>query len=73
MYPKKELIRIVKKAGGDDASVIIDNTGKISGKGAYVCKNNECIKSVISGNKLGKYFGSKVPDEVYKKLEELLT
>lgn len=73
MYPKKELIRIVKKAGDIDNTIIIDKTGKISGKGAYVCKSNECIKSVIKGNKLEKYLGGKIPDEIYKELEELLT
>lgn len=67
MYPKKELIRIVKNS--KDGIITIDETGKISGKGAYVCHNSECIKNVIKNKKLDHYLG-KIPDEIYKKLNE---
>ncbi|MDI6602434.1 MAG: YlxR family protein [Thermoanaerobacteraceae bacterium] len=70
MYPKKELIRIVKRAS--DGVIVIDKNGKISGKGAYICHNKECIRAVIKDNKLERHLGNKIPDEIYKELEELL-
>ena len=41
MKPKKELIRVVKAPNGD---ISLDITGKKNGRGAYVCKDAECIK-----------------------------
>ena len=40
MIPKKDLIRVVKNAEGE---VFIDKKGKADGRGAYVCKNPECL------------------------------
>jgi len=36
---KRELIRIVRKP---DGGIAIDRTGKVSGRGAYLCSNREC-------------------------------
>ena len=35
MKEKKSLIRVVKTAEGD---IILDDTGKKNGRGAYICK-----------------------------------
>ncbi len=69
MYPKTELIRVVRKA--NDGVITIDKSGKISGKGAYMCHNSECIKDIIKSNKLERYLG-KIPDEIYEELEKML-
>ena len=58
---KKELIRIVKNKEGE---IFIDLTGKANGRGAYICKDCECIKSKA----LNRAFKMEVPDEVYEKL-----
>ena len=42
-FPKKELIRVVRTPEGE---VEIDLTGKKSGRGAYICKNEACLKKV---------------------------
>ena len=44
MYPKKDLIRVVKL---DDGTYFIDETNKCNGRGAYICKNQECINKCI--------------------------
>ena len=41
MKEKKSLIRVVKTAEGD---IILDDTGKKNGRGAYICKSLECFK-----------------------------
>lgn len=41
MHDKRELVRVVKSPDGE---VSLDLTGKKSGRGAYVCKNPECLK-----------------------------
>ncbi len=69
MYPKKELIRIVKTPDGE---VAVDKTGKLNGRGAYICGKAECFKKLKKSRLLGKIFGCEVPDEVYLKIEEEL-
>lgn len=41
MMPKKELIRVVRTPEGE---VLIDLTGKKSGRGAYICGKLEYFK-----------------------------
>ena len=40
MKNKKELIRIVRNDAGEFA---LDRTGKLPGRGAYICPNAECL------------------------------
>lgn len=65
MLPKSELLRIVRSDGG----LSFDVTGKKSGRGAYVCKNPECIAKCAKKHFLDKAFGEKIPDEVYERLK----
>ena len=67
MHDKKELIRIVKDK---DGNISIDETGKKNGRGAYICKNEDCFKKLTKSKGLNKTFKCLVDDEVYKKLEE---
>ena len=39
-FPKKDLVRVVKTPEGE---VILDLSGKKSGRGAYICNDKECI------------------------------
>ncbi|MEG2429092.1 MAG: YlxR family protein [Oscillospiraceae bacterium] len=68
MKPKKELIRIVKTKEND---FFVDQTGKKSGRGAYVCLNNECIKKARLSHAFERAFKGKVPQKVYDDLDEL--
>lgn len=47
--PKKELIRIVRSPEGD---IEVDETGKKSGRGAYLCRNKACWETALAKNKL---------------------
>lgn len=62
---KKELMRIVKNKEGE---IFVDNTLKANGRGAYICKSEECIKKAISSKALNRAFKMEVPEEVYEKI-----
>jgi len=49
--PKKALIRIIRTPEG---KIEIDNTGKISGRGAYLCGNVECLDIALRKNYLNR-------------------
>lgn len=67
MRPKKELLRVVRDS---DNSICIDPTGKKNGRGAYICRNTECLDKVRSGKRLERAFGQPVGSEVYALLGE---
>lgn len=70
MKPKKELIRIVKSKDGE---VSVDITGKRPGRGAYICKNIECLEKAVKQKRLEKNLEIKVDDELYNKLRNEVT
>ncbi len=69
MKPKGALIRIVKTPEGE---IRLDRTGKLNGRGAYVCKSAECLKKVQKSGALSRAFETQVPDEVFVQLEKEL-
>jgi predicted RNA-binding protein YlxR (DUF448 family) len=70
MKPKKELVRIVRNAQGE---ISLDKTGKKPGRGAYICKDTQCLKKAKKSKRLERAFGCTVPDEIYARIEEELT
>ena len=59
--PKKELIRVVRSPEG---AVSLDLRGKANGRGAYLCRNAECLKKAIRSRALDRAFSAEVPQEV---------
>lgn len=66
-YPKKELIRIVRTP---EQKIIIDQTGKANGRGAYLKKDKEIIEKARKTKALEKHLDIKIEDEIYDKLIE---
>jgi uncharacterized protein len=66
MFPKKELIRIVRDPQGN---VKADLTGKSSGRGAYLCRNPECFALAKKRKALERALEVKISDELYNQLE----
>lgn len=64
--PKKELVRVVKTPDGE---VLLDLTGKASGRGAYICNNAECLKKAGKSKRIDKTFEMTIPDEIYEQME----
>lgn len=65
MKPKAELDRIVKTPTGE---IVIDKTNKLSGRGAYICKNSDCLKKAEKTNALSRTFSTSVDKEIYSNL-----
>lgn len=67
MKPKKDLIRVVKT---NEDEVSVDLTGKKSGRGAYVCKNIECLEKAFKAKRLNKNLQTNISEDIYNKLKE---
>ena len=67
MKDKKALIRVVKTREGE---VVLDVSGKKSGRGAYVCPDSACLKKARKSRALERAFELTIPDEVYDALEQ---
>ena len=48
-------------------------TGRMAGRGAYLCRNVECLRKAQKAKRLERAFECPIPDEVMAKLEEELT
>ncbi len=67
--PKKELIRIVKTKEG---IVEMDLTGRLNGRGAYICPDMECLENAIKSKKISRSLELDIENDVYEKLRETL-
>ncbi len=66
MKGKKEMMRVLKTTEGP---IVLDVTGKKNGRGAYLCKQAECLKLARKNKGLERSFKMSIPDEVYDSLE----
>ena len=66
--PKKELIRIVRCP---DSNVIIDETGKANGRGAYLKKSKDAVALAMKTRCLDRSLEVSVPDEIFTLLMEM--
>lgn len=67
--PKKELIRIVRNT---DGVAEVDLTGKLNGRGAYICSDLNCLEKVKKSNRLSKTLEIEVPEEVFDRLYDII-
>ena len=63
--PKKELIRVVRTPEGN---VIVDETGKVNGRGAYLKKDIDTFNKAKKSKILNKKLEVEVPDSIYDEL-----
>jgi predicted RNA-binding protein YlxR (DUF448 family) len=66
--PKRELIRVVRTPGGD---VRVDRTGKISGRGAYVCPSGDCADRALRERQLEHALEVTIPETVAEEIRAL--
>ena len=67
--PKKELIRVVRTPEGN---VIVDESGKANGRGAYLKKSIETFDKASKSKILDRKLEVEVPDSIYEELKELV-
>ena len=68
-YPKQELIRVVRTP---ENTVVIDEKGKLNGRGAYLKKELSVIEKARKNKILNKVLEVEVPDFIFEELEEKL-
>ena len=68
-FPKKDLVRVLKTPEG---AVIIDLSGKKSGRGAYICKNSGCLKKALKSKRIQSNLEIEIPEEIITELEKEL-
>lgn len=66
MKDKRSMVRVVKT---NDNEIILDLTGKKNGRGAYVCKNIECLKKAHKTHRFERSLKCQIPNEIYEKME----
>lgn len=67
---KKELIRVVRNTEGD---VFVDLTGKMNGRGAYICADVHCLNKAIKSKGLERTLKiSTISEDVVENLKEQL-
>ena len=65
MKSKKEMIRVLKTTEGD---IVLDATGRKNGRGAYLCKNPDCLEKAMKSKGLERSLKTAVPEKVYENL-----
>lgn len=66
--PKAELVRVVRTDNG----VVVDLTGKVNGRGAYLKKDKDVFLKAKNSKILNKQLETVVPDCVFEELNNLL-
>ncbi|MBP2662269.1 MAG: hypothetical protein H6Q71_217 [Firmicutes bacterium] len=66
MKSKKELLRVVRTPEGD---IVLDPTGKKAGRGAYMCRSEQCLTKAFKEKRLEKALKHPIGEEVYNALK----
>ena len=66
MKSKRDMIRILKTPEGEFMS---DPTGRKNGRGAYICRDAQCLEKAKKSKALDRSFRMSIPAEVYESLE----
>lgn len=67
--PKGELLRVVKSPTGE---VLVDTTGKINGRGAYIKKDIEVLEKAKKSKILERILETEISDSVYEKILKII-
>ena len=59
------MVRIVRTPDGD---VLLDETGKHNGRGAYLCRQRRCWESALKQHRLENTLRISLPDEIQRRL-----
>ncbi|MBP3389566.1 MAG: YlxR family protein [Clostridia bacterium] len=65
-FEKPYLVRVVKNKSGQ---IFVDKTFKAEGRGAYVCKNPECLEKLEKTKALNRAFKCEVPVHIYSEIK----
>lgn len=64
---KENFLKIVKNKNGEFS---IERDVRLDGRGAYICKNNECFEKCLKTKALNRAFKTNVPVSLYEELKD---
>ena len=64
---KKAMRRVIKTSEGE---ILLDDTGKKNGRGAYICKTMQCLEKAVKNKGLERSLKVRIPQEVYDELKK---
>ena len=67
MKDKSLLVRVVKTP---EDTFLVDASGRANGRGAYICKDIECLHKAMKNKGLERSLKCKIPEDIVKRLEE---
>ncbi|MBQ4128206.1 MAG: YlxR family protein [Ruminococcus sp.] len=67
MKEKRELVRVVRSKDGE---ISLDLTGKKAGRGAYICKDIECLKLAKKAKRIERALDCTISPELYDTMEK---
>jgi predicted RNA-binding protein YlxR (DUF448 family) len=62
---KPELARVVRTP---DGTVVYDPRGKVSGRGAYICRDVKCLEKAIKSRALSRALEAPIDESVFETL-----
>ncbi len=68
-FDKKSLIRIVRNTEG---LIMVDETGRMNGRGAYICPSEVCLEKAFKKHGLERAFKTPVPKEALQSISEYI-
>ena len=66
---KDEFIRIVRTSEG---KILVDENGKIDGRGAYICKNIKCLEKAIKTKRVSKILKKDIDNKIYENIRGVI-
>ena len=63
---KRDLVRVVRTP---DGRIVLDGTGRLAGRGAYLCADGGCWRRALEQGRLQRAFGGPLPMELKEQLE----
>ena len=64
---KRAMIRVVRCTDGE---IRLDFSGKLGGRGAYICPKADCLKKARKSKALDRSLEVTIPEEIYDRLEK---
>lgn len=65
MKAKTELVRVIKTP---DGQVCLDKTGRMNGRGAYICLNKDCYNKAVKSKGIERALKIAIPEEIYEAI-----
>ena len=63
------MLRIARTPAGE---VKVDETGRLAGRGTYICPSSECLRRAIKEKRLSRALKMEIPEEILRRLEQMI-